>query len=104
VVGSGDNVVAVAHNGNIVNSAHLYAELCENGYIFNSSTDSEVIATLISFRSRAGLAGKNSKIRYAMRRIRGAYSLVILKKTSSLQCGTPSVSGHCVWAGSTATG
>jgi amidophosphoribosyltransferase len=77
VVGSGDNVIAVAHNGNIVNSERLYQELCEKGYSFTSSTDSEVIANLVH-----SAPGKDwmEKIRYAMHRIQGAYSLVILTK------------------------
>ena len=52
IVGDGDNIMAIAHNGNIVNSAHLYKELTEKGYTFNSSTDSEVIANLDSFLAR----------------------------------------------------
>jgi amidophosphoribosyltransferase len=77
VIGEGDNVMAIAHNGNIVNSAHLYKELTEKGYTFTSSTDSEVIGKLIhSSPGRDWL----DKIRYAMHRVRGAYSLVILTK------------------------
>jgi amidophosphoribosyltransferase len=77
MVGSDDNAMAIAHNGNIVNSDHLYKELCEKGYVFNSSTDSEVIANLI--HSSPGQDWLE-KIRFAMRRIQGAYSLVILTK------------------------
>jgi amidophosphoribosyltransferase len=77
VVGNGDDIVAIAHNGNIVNSAHLYKELTEQGYTFNSSTDSEVIANLI--HSAPGHDWLE-RIRYAMRRIKGAYSLVIMTK------------------------
>ena len=77
VVGSGDNILAVAHNGNLVNSQHLYQELCGKGYTFHSSTDSEVIANLIH-----SAPGQDclDKIRYSMRRIQGAYSLVILTR------------------------
>jgi amidophosphoribosyltransferase len=77
VTGTGDDVMAIAHNGNIVNSEHLRTELIAQGYNFNSSTDSEVIANLIH-----SAPGQNwlDKIRFAMRRIRGAYSLVILTK------------------------
>jgi amidophosphoribosyltransferase len=77
VVGAGDDVMAVAHNGNIVNAAHLAQELTEKGYTFNSSTDSEVIANLIH-----SAPGKDylEKIQYSMRRIRGAYCLVIMTK------------------------
>jgi amidophosphoribosyltransferase len=77
LVGSGDNQMAVAHNGNIINSEHLSKELSEKGYVFQSSTDSEVIASLIH-----SAPGQDwiDKIRYAMRRIKGAYSLVIMTK------------------------
>ena len=77
IVGSGDNVIAIAHNGNIVNSAHLAQELTEKGYTFSSSTDSEVIANLIH-----SAPGQDylEKIRFAMHRIKGAYSLVIMTK------------------------
>ena len=40
VVGSEDSCIAVGHNGNIVNTEHLYQELCEKGYSFQSTTDS----------------------------------------------------------------
>lgn len=77
LVGNDNNTIAVAHNGNIVNATFLYQELVGNGYTFRGSTDSEVIANLIISSS-----GKNltDKIRYAMRRIQGAYSLVILSQ------------------------
>ncbi len=47
IVGSDLTTMAIAHNGNIVNTEHLYKELSEKGYTFSSSTDSEVIANLI---------------------------------------------------------
>jgi amidophosphoribosyltransferase len=77
LVGDGDNLMAIAHNGNIVNSAHLYKELAEKGYTFKSTTDSEVIANLIH-----ASPGRDwqEKILFAMHRIKGAYSLVILTK------------------------
>jgi amidophosphoribosyltransferase len=75
VVGNDTDTIAVANNGNIVNAAYLYQELVGQGYVFHSTTDSEVIANLI-----LASPGKNwvEKIRYAMRRLQGAYSLTIL--------------------------
>jgi amidophosphoribosyltransferase len=75
VVGNDTSTIAIAHNGNIVNAMHLYEELIGQGYSFRGSTDSEVVANLI-----LSSPGKNwaEKIRYAMRRLQGAYSLVIL--------------------------
>jgi amidophosphoribosyltransferase len=77
LVGTGDNTIAVAHNGNIINARYLYEELASQGYVFKSSTDTEVIANLI-----LASPGKNwiEKIRHTMRRIQGAYSLVILTR------------------------
>jgi amidophosphoribosyltransferase len=77
IVGSGDTALAVAHNGNIVNSEHLFNELREKGYTFQSTTDSEVIANLIYSAPGDDWV---DKIRYAMRRIKGAYSLVIMTR------------------------
>lgn len=75
VVGSGNNSIAIAHNGNIINAEHLYSELVEKDYTFRGSTDTEVIADLIL--SSPGKAWID-KIRYAMHRLQGAYSLVML--------------------------
>jgi len=44
---SGELTIALAHNGNIINSKLLRDELQEHGYHFHTSVDSEVIANLI---------------------------------------------------------
>lgn len=79
VVGKGANTIAVAHNGNIVNAEHLYQELCEQGYTFRTSTDTEVIANLILSSPAKDWV---EKIRYAMHRLQGAYSLTLLTNRS----------------------
>ena len=69
------NRLAIAHNGNVINAEFLSQELEENGYTFRGSTDSEVIANLIlSAPDRAW----PDKIRYAMNRLQGAYSITLL--------------------------
>jgi amidophosphoribosyltransferase len=75
IVGEDESNIALAHNGNIINAEYLYRELCGQGYIFNSSTDSEVIANLI-----LSAPGNDwvAKIKHAMNRLQGAYSLTIL--------------------------
>jgi amidophosphoribosyltransferase len=75
IVGSGSNTMGIAHNGNIVNAEHLYQELSEQGYTFHTSTDSEVIANLILSSPDKDWV---DKIRYAMHRLQGAYSLTIM--------------------------
>jgi len=77
VVGREPNTIAVAHNGNIINAKHLYEELSEQGYTFRSSTDTEVIANLIlSAPEKSWL----DKIKYAMHRLQGAYSMAVMTK------------------------
>jgi len=75
IVGKGSNSIAIAHNGNIVNTELLYEELSDQGYTFRTSTDTEVIANLILSSPEKSWA---DRIRYAMHRLQGAYSLVIM--------------------------
>ncbi len=75
IVGEGADSIAIAHNGNIINAEHLREELSGLGYTFRTSTDTEVIANLIlSSREKSWV----DRIRYAMRRLQGAYSLTLL--------------------------
>ncbi len=78
--------IALAHNGNIINALPLRKELEEQGYRFNTSTDSEVIAYLI-----AAAPGSNwiERIRHVMGRLQGAYSLVVLNDNSLIGVRDP---------------
>ncbi len=67
--------LAIAHNGNIVNAEALHNELSETGYKFRTSTDTEVIANLILSSREIDWV---RKIRQAMHRLNGAYSLTIM--------------------------
>lgn len=67
--------VAVAHNGNLVNTASLRRELEEDGLEFATSNDSEVIAQLLANATTESI---ENAIRSMMQRIEGAYSLVIM--------------------------
>jgi len=69
--------MALGHNGNIVNAKFLRDELCQLGYSFATTTDSEVIANLILSCTEKNIA---DKVKYAMHRLQGAYSLVIMTK------------------------
>ncbi|MCL2149440.1 MAG: amidophosphoribosyltransferase [Dehalococcoidia bacterium] len=77
MIGSGEDALAIAYNGNITNSTALHKELQEKGYSFNTTSDSEIIANLILSSTEKEFT---AKIRYAMRRLQGAYSLVLLTK------------------------
>ncbi|WP_461462927.1 amidophosphoribosyltransferase [Methanobrevibacter sp.] len=69
--------IAMAHNGDIVNSKHLRSHLEDIGYEFNSDTDSEVLCYLIKEEH-----SKNGDIIKTLEKISkmiiGSYSLVIL--------------------------
>ncbi len=86
IVGKGSNTIAIAHNGNIVNAEHLNQELSELGYTFRTSTDTEVIANLILSSHEKDWV---DRIRYAMHRLQGAYSLVIMTNDKLLGVRDP---------------
>jgi amidophosphoribosyltransferase len=67
--------IAVAHNGNLVNAAEVRARLEAQGSIFQTTSDTEVILHLIA-RSRE--CTLEEAITDALRRIEGAFSLVML--------------------------
>lgn len=66
----------LAHNGNLVNAPELRRELEFTGAIFQTTIDSEVIAYHIA-RERLNTGTVEDAVKNAMRKIKGAYSLVI---------------------------
>jgi len=79
VVGKGAEAIAVAHNGNIINAKLLREELAAQGFTFNTSTDTEVIANLVLSSTEKSWV---DRIRYAMHRLQGVYSLTMLTRDS----------------------
>jgi amidophosphoribosyltransferase len=75
VVDSPHGRIAIGHNGNIVNAGDLRSSLELQGEAFVSSTDSEVIARLVS--NAPGRTWED-RLRWALPRVQGAYSLVLL--------------------------
>jgi len=69
--------LALAHNGNLVNSAELRQELMQQGVGFSSSSDTEVMTMMLA---RNGGATWEERIKTAMKKWVGAYSLVILTR------------------------
>jgi amidophosphoribosyltransferase len=67
--------IAIAHNGNLVNATELRAELEAAGSIFQTSSDTEVIVHLMAKAREPDVIGK---LKAALARVRGAYSLVLL--------------------------
>jgi amidophosphoribosyltransferase len=69
--------LALAHNGNLINAPELRHELEYTGAIFQTTIDSEVIAYHIA-RERLESATVEEAVAKAMKKIKGAYSLVIM--------------------------
>ena len=86
LVRNGDEELALAHNGNVINAEELRWELGEMGCSFASSTDSEVIAQLLVSASGEGWP---EKVSYMMRRLQGAYSLTVLTKDTLMGIRDP---------------
>ena len=78
--------LALGHNGNIVNAIKLKEELAGWGCTFRGSSDSEVIAQLMA---NAPATNWEERVSYCMRRLQGAYSLVVLTKDSLLGIRDP---------------
>ena len=64
-----------AHNGNLTNTHSLRKKLVENGSIFQTTTDTEIILQLVALSKKRNLI---EKLIDALHQIQGAYSLVIL--------------------------
>lgn len=69
--------LAMAHNGNLVNAPELRHELEYTGAIFQTTIDSEVIAYHIA-RARIKTPTVELAVAEAMKKLKGAYSLVIM--------------------------
>ena len=67
--------LAVGHNGNLTNAKELRKELVNEGAIFQTTSDTEVILHLIA---RSKLDNQIDQIIEALRKIEGAYCLVLL--------------------------
>lgn len=69
--------LGLAHNGNLINAPELRKELEYTGAIFQTTIDSEVIAYFIA-RERLNSKTVEEAVGRAMKKIRGAYSLIVM--------------------------
>jgi amidophosphoribosyltransferase len=69
--------LALAHNGNLINAVELHGELRDRGVTFRSTSDSEVIAALLSTHEASSV---EEAVADVMRRAEGAYSTVVMTK------------------------
>ena len=90
--------IAVVHNGIIENYEELRAELQARGYVFQSQTDTEVIAHLVEweFRTASSLL---EAVQKTVKQLRGAYGTVVLNEEEPehlvvARSGSPLVIGY----------
>ena len=67
--------VAIAHNGQFTNAAPLQHELAQRGAIFQTSSDTEIVLHLMASHEQQTFT---DRLKYAVGRVKGAYSLVML--------------------------
>ena len=78
--------IAIAHNGNLVNAHSIRRELEDNGSIFQTSMDTEIVLHLVAKSLKAGL---EKAMVNTMGRIKGAYSLVLMTEDTLIAVRDP---------------
>ncbi len=73
--------MALAHNGNLVNANQLKSQLEAQGSIFQTSSDTEVLAHLIR---RGGFATHKNRLKNALSMLKGAYAFLIMTETEMM--------------------
>src|SRR6201991_890185 len=74
--------LAMIHNGIIENYTQLKQELIRKGYQFNSDTDTEVLLNFIEDIQKNNQCGLEEAVRIALKRVVGAYVIVLLDRDS----------------------
>jgi len=68
--------IAISHNGNLINAVELREKLESGGSIFQTTMDTEVIVHLLTKFTKS--LGKRKALLKALRKVKGAYSLLML--------------------------
>ncbi len=92
--------IAVVHNGIIENYQELKAQLQQHGYVFQSQTDTEVIAHLVEWEFRSAKTLLEA-VQKAVVQLRGAYGTVVMNEQDPerlivARSGSPLVIGYGV--------
>ncbi len=83
---SSEGILALAHNGNLVNAGQLRADMEAQGVQFSTSMDTEVIAKIIEAKREDTLEDALMEI---MQRVTGAYSLVMMTRDTLIGMRDP---------------
>ena len=79
--------IAIAHNGNLTNAARLREELEDShGAVFTTGVDSEIVLHLLA---QPTIGGNENNLVQTVRRLEGAYSLVIMTESELIGVRDP---------------
>lgn len=78
--------IAIAHNGNIVNNQQLHDSLCEEGAIFQGTTDTEVLLHLLARKQNQKFM---DSIKSSVESLEGAFSLLLLTRKKLIAIRDP---------------
>ncbi len=70
-----EDSMALAHNGNLINATQLKTQLEAQGSIFQTTSDTEVVAHLIR---RAGFSSLKNRVKNALSLVKGAYAFLVM--------------------------
>ncbi|MED3552877.1 amidophosphoribosyltransferase [Cytobacillus praedii] len=70
--------LSLCHNGNLINATALRSQLEAQGSIFQTSSDTEVLAHLIK---RGGFSSFKDRVKNALSMVKGAYAFLIMTET-----------------------
>lgn len=80
--------LAISHNGNITNTVEIRKELEQNGAIFQTTADTEIIAYLIA-RERVTSGSIEIAVKNAMKKLKGAFSLIVMSPNKMIVARDP---------------
>lgn len=80
--------LAIAHNGNLINKPELEEDLSRNGAIFQTTTDTEMIAYTIA-KNRVKCSSIEAAVEDTIAQLAGAFSLVVMSPQKLIACRDP---------------
>ncbi|MBQ6809748.1 MAG: amidophosphoribosyltransferase [Clostridia bacterium] len=80
--------LALAYNGTLVNASELRSELESTGAIFQTSNDAEIMLYLLA-RERIGSGSIEAALKNVMKRLKGAYSIVLMSPSKLIAARDP---------------
>lgn len=78
--------MGLAHNGNLVNAIQLKAQLEAQGSIFQTTSDTEVVAHLIR---RSGFTSLKDRVKNALSLVKGAYAFLVMGEKEMIVARDP---------------